>query len=77
MDGTTGEIRMFAGDFAPLYWAFCDGRELAVAEHVKLFTLLGFTYGGDGFTTFKVPRMADVVPGVRYIMCTQGQGSAP
>ena len=42
-----GEIRMFAGDFAPRGWAFCQGQLLAVAQNDTLFSLLGTTYGGD------------------------------
>ena len=47
-----GEIRMFAGNFAPNGWAFCDGQLLAVSQNDALFSLLGTIYGGDGETTF-------------------------
>ena len=43
-----GEIRMFAGNFAPRGWAFCDGQLMAVSQNDALFSLLGTTYGGDG-----------------------------
>ena len=43
-----GEIRMFAGNFAPAGWTFCEGQLLAIAENEALFTLIGTTYGGDG-----------------------------
>ena len=57
-----GEIRMFAGDFAPRSWAFCDGQLLAVSQNDALFALLGTIYGGDGRTTFGLPDMRGRVP---------------
>lgn len=50
-----GEIRMFAGNFEPRGWAFCDGRILSIAQNTALFSILGTTYGGDGRTTFALP----------------------
>jgi microcystin-dependent protein len=57
-----GEIRMFAGNFPPLGWAFCDGQLMAIAENDVLFTLIGTTYGGDGQETFALPNLAGRVP---------------
>ncbi|WP_420004418.1 phage tail protein [Arenibacterium sp. LLYu02] len=57
-----GEIRMFAGNFAPRGWAFCDGQLLAVAQNDALFSLFGTTYGGDGRTTFGLPDMRGRIP---------------
>ena len=57
-----GEIRMFAGTFAPLGWAFCDGQFLAVAANDALFSLLGTTYGGDGRTSFGLPDLRGRIP---------------
>lgn len=57
-----GEIRMFAGNFAPQGWAFCDGQLLAVSQNDALFSLLGTTYGGDGRTTFGLPDMRGRIP---------------
>lgn len=57
-----GEIRMFAGNFAPRGWAFCDGQLLAVAQNDALFSLLGTIYGGDGRTTFGLPDVRGRVP---------------
>ena len=57
-----GEIRMFAGNFAPRNWAFCDGQLLAVSQNQALFSLLGTTYGGDGRTTFGVPELRGRIP---------------
>ena len=50
-----GEIRMFAGNFAPRSWAFCDGQLLAISQNSALFSLFGTIYGGDGRTTFGLP----------------------
>jgi microcystin-dependent protein len=52
-----GEIRVFAGNFAPLGWALCDGTLLPIADNPVLFTLIGTTYGGDGQTTFGLPDL--------------------
>ncbi|UBM59616.1 tail fiber protein [Marinilongibacter aquaticus] len=57
-----GEIRMFAGNFAPRSWAFCDGQLLAVSQNDALFSLFGTIYGGDGRTTFGLPDMRGRVP---------------
>lgn len=57
-----GEIRMFAGNFAPSGWAFCDGQLLAVSQNDALFSLLGTIYGGDGRTTFGLPDLRGRVP---------------
>ncbi len=57
-----GEIKLFAGNFAPLDWAFCDGSILSIAEHDTLFSLIGTTYGGDGQITFALPDLRGRVP---------------
>jgi microcystin-dependent protein len=57
-----GEIRMFAGNFAPAGWMFCAGQTLPIAENEALFTLIGTTYGGDGEQTFNLPSLASRVP---------------
>ena len=57
-----GEIRMFAGNFAPRGWALCDGQLLAVSQNDALFSLLGTIYGGDGRTTFGIPEMRGRIP---------------
>ncbi|MAC34807.1 MAG: phage tail protein [Haliea sp.] len=57
-----GEIRLFAGNFAPRGWAFCDGQLLAVSQNDALFSLLGTIYGGDGRTTFGLPDLRGRVP---------------
>ena len=57
-----GEIRMFAGNFAPRGWAFCEGQLLAISENEALFSLLGTIYGGDGRTTFGLPDLRGRLP---------------
>lgn len=55
MEGTMATIMLFAADFAPKNWAFCNGQILAIAQNQALFALLGTTYGGNGVTTFALP----------------------
>ena len=57
-----GEIRLFAGAFAPIGWAFCDGQLLSIAENETLFNLIGTTYGGDGQNTYALPDLRGRVP---------------
>ncbi len=53
----TAEIRIFAGNFAPRGWAFCDGQLLPISQNTALFSLIGTTYGGDGRTTTALPNL--------------------
>lgn len=64
-----GEIRMFAGNFAPAGWAFCNGALMPISENETLWGLLGTTYGGNGTTTFGLPDLQGRLP------MHQGQGS--
>lgn len=57
-----GEIRMFAGNFAPAGWMFCEGQLLPVSENETLFQLIGTTYGGDGEATFALPDLRGRLP---------------
>ena len=57
-----GEIRMFAGSFAPVGWAFCNGALLPISEYDTLFNLIGTTYGGDGVSTFQLPDLSGRFP---------------
>lgn len=68
-----GEIRMFAGNFAPRGWSFCDGQLLGVSQNDALFSLLGTIYGGDGRTTFGLPDLRGRVP----IHAGDGPGLTP
>jgi microcystin-dependent protein len=57
-----GEIRMFAGNFSPAGWEFCQGQLLPISENEVLFTLIGTTYGGDGESTFALPDLRSRIP---------------
>ena len=57
-----GEIRMFAGTFAPAGWAFCDGQPIPISENETLYQLIGTMYGGDGQSTFALPDLRGRVP---------------
>jgi microcystin-dependent protein len=57
-----GEIRLFAGNFAPVGWFFCQGQTLPISQYDVLYTLIGTTYGGDGVQTFNLPNLASRVP---------------
>src|SRR5215470_14379789 len=57
-----GEIRMFAGNFAPAGWSFCNGALVPIDENPTLFQLIGTTYGGDGQNTFALPNLQSRVP---------------
>ncbi|WP_428718017.1 phage tail protein [Undibacterium curvum] len=67
-DWYVGEIRIFAGNYAPVGWEFCDGRNMPIYNFEALFALIGVTYGGDGQTTFKLPNLNQTLP------IGQGQG---
>jgi microcystin-dependent protein len=62
MEGVIATIMMFAGNFAPKNWAFCQGQILSIAQNTALFSLLGTTYGGNGTTTFALPDLRGRVP---------------
>jgi microcystin-dependent protein len=74
-----GEIRIFAGNFAPAGWMFCDGNLLPISENETLFQLIGTTYGGDGQSTFALPQLQSRVPihqgtgpgGITYVLAEQ------
>jgi microcystin-dependent protein len=61
-DPYLGEIRMFAGNFAPLGWALCNGQVMSISQNDVLYTLLGTTFGGDGQTTFALPDLQGRIP---------------
>jgi microcystin-dependent protein len=70
-----GEIIMFAGNFAPRGWAFCNGQLLSIAQNTALFSILGTTYGGNGQTTFALPDLRGRVP--VHSGNSQGPGLSP
>ena len=70
-----GEIRMFAGNFAPAGWMFCEGQLLPISENETLFQLIGTTYGGDGESTFALPDLRGRLPlhqGSGFILAQTG-----
>src|SRR5687767_12491462 len=70
-----GEIRMFAGNFAPAGWMFCEGQLLPISENETLFQLIGTTYGGDGQSTFALPDLRGRLPlhqGSGFILAETG-----
>jgi len=62
MEPFIGEIRMFAGNYAPRDWALCDGQNISIQENDALYSLLGTTYGGDGRTSFALPDLRGRIP---------------
>lgn len=62
MEPYLGEVRMFAGTFAPVGWALCNGQSLPISQYDALYALLGTTYGGDGQTTFALPDLRGRIP---------------
>ena len=68
-----GEIRIFACNFPPTGWAFCNGQILPISQNTALFSLLGTTYGGDGRSTFALPNLQGRVP----IAAGDGPGLTP
>jgi microcystin-dependent protein len=70
-----GEIRMFAGNFAPAGWMFCEGQLLPISENEVLFNLIGTTYGGDGQSTFALPDLRGRIPihqGSSFVLAQSG-----
>jgi microcystin-dependent protein len=70
-----GEIRMFAGNFAPAGWMFCEGQLLPISENDTLFNLIGTTYGGDGQSTFALPDLRGRIPihqGSGFVLAENG-----
>ena len=62
LDQFIGIVKLFAGDFAPIGWVFCNGQLLNINEYEALYTIIGTTYGGDGVRTFAVPNLNGRVP---------------
>lgn len=61
-DPYVGEIRIFAGNYAPVDWALCDGSLIRIQQNSALFSVIGTTYGGDGKTTFALPNFMGAAP---------------
>lgn len=77
-NGTIGEIRLFAGSYAPDNWEFCDGQTMRIDMYPALFSILGTQYGGDGSVTFQLPKLAPLTESdggktpIRYVICRDG-----
>jgi microcystin-dependent protein len=72
MEPILGSIVLFSFQFQMEYWAPCDGRLLQIQQNQALFTLLGTNYGGDGKTTFALPKLAAPQAGMSYQIAMQG-----
>ena len=72
MEAFVGTIIMFAGDFAPVGWAFCDGQLLPIRENFPMYSILGTQYGGDGKVEFALPNLNDNKDSLKYIICLHG-----
>ena len=78
MDPFVAEIRIFPFNFAPRNWARCNGQLMPIVENTVLFSLIGNTYGGDGKTTFALPKLPPLTPvGPFYCICLEGEVAAP
>ena len=73
MEPLLGQIVLFSGNFAPRGWAFCDGQLLEISSNEALFAILGTTYGGDGYSSFRLPDLRGRVP----MHAGQGPGLTP
>lgn len=74
MEGTIGEIRMFAGSYAPKDWAFCEGQLIEINSNNILFAIIGTNFGGDGVKTYALPNLQKQAPeGIKYMICVMGQ----
>ena len=71
MEPLLGEVKYFAGNFAPRGWAFCQGQIMPIAPNTALFSLLGDNFGGDGRTTFALPKIEDL-NGCKAIIAIEG-----
>jgi microcystin-dependent protein len=67
-----GQIQPFPYNFAPTGWHLCDGTLIQINQNQALFALLGTQFGGNGTTTFGLPKIPDIGPGVRYFIAVQG-----
>lgn len=73
MEPILGTIVLFTGDFVPSGWTACDGKLLPIDQYQALYAVVGAVYGGDGNTTFGVPKLDAPVPATQYIMALTGE----
>jgi microcystin-dependent protein len=62
MEPMLGQVQAFAFNFAPIGWALCQGQLMAIQQNTALYDLIGTTYGGDGTTTFALPKLSPIQP---------------
>lgn len=75
MEAYLGQTILFGGTFAMTGWLTCNGQLLPISEYEALYSILGTTYGGDGVTTFALPKLArvgDPERGPQYLICVDG-----
>ena len=72
MEVILGMVYMFSGTFVPDGFAACNGQLVQIAQNQALFSLMGTTYGGDGMTTFALPKLAAPTPGINYVVAIRG-----
>jgi microcystin-dependent protein len=67
-----GSIMLFAGGYAPLGWALCNGQTLPIEQNTPLFSIIGTMFGGDGQTNFALPDLTPPGEGLQYIIAIEG-----
>ena len=72
MEPFLGQIQLFPYNFAPKGWALCDGQSLSIGQNTALFALIGTNFGGDGKTTFALPKLAGPATAVGYYIALEG-----
>ena len=72
MEPYLGQIQLFPYNFEPSYWLLCDGRELKINDFTPLFALIGTTFGGDGSSTFCIPKLDAIENNVKYYIAVNG-----
>jgi microcystin-dependent protein len=72
MDVFLGSIHLLAFNFAPRGFLPCDGQLLPISQNAALFSLLGTTYGGNGMTTFALPKLSSPIEGLKFVIATEG-----
>jgi len=72
MEGYIGQIILFSGTFAPKDWEFCEGGSFTIQDHPALFSVIGNAHGGDGIENFNLPKLNNLGPNLKYIICING-----
>lgn len=72
MDVFLGSIQLVAFNFAPNGFLLCNGQMMAISQNAALFSLLGTTYGGDGMTTFALPKLSSPIEGLNFVIAISG-----